>query len=245
MLYMLLSVISFIHCKPLRAQSLVTSEYNHRRYGIPDGLQTEMVECIFQDSRGFLWFGTEHGVACFDGSVFKKYLTDKSLPINKIEENDKGEILIYGYYFIYVLNPKTDELRLSFRDRNLNYEVHQSRGLPISPPADPRRTPARERGRALWAGRRGQLDLSCAQCHDDNAGRRLAGIVIPQGHPTGYPLYRLEWQSLGSLQRRLRGCMTAVRAEPFAYGAPEYVEIELYLAQRAAGMEIETPAIRP
>ena len=125
------------------------------------------------------------------------------------------------------------------------YVAHQSRGLPISPPDDPRLLAARERGRALYSERRGQLDLSCAQCHDGNAGRRLAGSLIPQGHPTGYPLYRLEWQSLGSLQRRLRGCMTGVRAEPFAPGAPEYVEIELYLAQRAAGMAMETPAVRP
>ena len=125
------------------------------------------------------------------------------------------------------------------------YVAHQSRELPISPPDDPRLLATRERGRDLYTGRRGQLDLSCAQCHDGNAGRRLAGSVIPQGHPTGYPLYRLEWQSLGSLQRRLRGCMTGVRAEPFAAGAPEYVEIELYLAQRAAGMAMETPAVRP
>lgn len=121
----------------------------------------------------------------------------------------------------------------------------QSRGQPISRPADPRLIAARERGRALYAERRGQLDLSCGQCHDDNAGRRLAGSTIPQGHPTGYPLYRLEWQSLGSLQRRLRSCMTGVRAEPYAYGAEEYVEIELYLAGRAVGMSVETPAVRP
>jgi sulfur-oxidizing protein SoxA len=121
----------------------------------------------------------------------------------------------------------------------------QSRGLPISPPADPRLEAARARGAALWAERRGQLDLSCAQCHDDHAGRRLAGSVIPQAHPTGYPLYRLEWQALGSLQRRLRGCMTGVRAEPFAYGAPEYVAIEAFLMSRAASLAMETPAVRP
>ncbi len=125
------------------------------------------------------------------------------------------------------------------------YVGQQSRGLPIAPPADPRLTPAVERGRALYEARRGQLDLSCAQCHDENAGRRLAGSLIPQAHPTGYPLYRLEWQALGSLQRRLRGCMTGVRSEPFAYGAPEYTEIELFLMRRAAGMAMETPAVRP
>jgi sulfur-oxidizing protein SoxA len=39
--------------------------------------------------------------------------------------------------------------------------------------------------------------------------------------------------------------MTGVRAEPFAADAPEWVELELYLAQRAAGLTIETPAVRP
>ena len=121
----------------------------------------------------------------------------------------------------------------------------QSRGLPIAPPVDARLEPARERGAQLWRQRVGQLDFSCAQCHDANAGQRLAGSPIPQAHPTGYPIYRLEWQGLGSLQRRLRGCMSGVRAEPFAYGAPELVELELYLARRAAGMKLETPAVRP
>ena len=86
---------------------------------------------------------------------------------------------------------------------------------------------------------------SCAQCHDDNWGKSLAGNPIPQAHPTGYPLYRLEWQALGSLQRRLRNCMIGVRAEPYAYGAPEYVELEFYLMWRARGMKLETPAVRP
>jgi L-cysteine S-thiosulfotransferase len=123
--------------------------------------------------------------------------------------------------------------------------AHQSRGLPIAPPDDPRLAPARERGRALFTRRVGQLDLSCAQCHDDRAGGRLAGNPIPQAHPTAYPLYRLEWQGLGSLQRRLRNCLTGVRAEPYPYGAPEYVDLELFLMSRAAGMKVETPGVRP
>jgi sulfur-oxidizing protein SoxA len=68
---------------------------------------------------------------------------------------------------------------------------------------------------------------------------------MPQGHPNGYPLYRLEWQSLGSLQRRLRNCLIGMRAEPYAYGAGEYVDLELFLMWRARGMAVETPAVRP
>ncbi|GJE13477.1 sulfur oxidation c-type cytochrome SoxA [Methylobacterium longum] len=121
----------------------------------------------------------------------------------------------------------------------------QSRGLPIAPPGDTRLEPARAAGRALFARRMGQLGLSCAICHDDHWGRRLGSATIPQGHPTGYPLYRLEWQALGSLQRRLRNCLTGMRAEPFPDGAPDYTALELYLATRAAPLPVETPAIRP
>jgi sulfur-oxidizing protein SoxA len=121
----------------------------------------------------------------------------------------------------------------------------QSRSLPIAPPADAAMQAVRAAGEALYRARRGQLDLSCAQCHDERAGLRLAGSVIPQGHPTGYPLYRLEWQGMGSLQRRLRGCMTGVRSEPYPYGAAEYVAIEAYLMGRAAGLAMEVPAVRP
>ena len=136
--------------------------------------------------------------------------------------------------------PESDEL-LALE----GYLAHQSRGQPLAPPVDPRLQPFRERGERLFRQRIGQLDFACSQCHDDQAGKRLGGSTIPQGHPTGYPIYRLEWQGLGSLERRLRGCMSGVRAEPFAYGAPELVELELYLAQRAAGLKIETPAVRP
>ena len=103
----------------------------------------------------------------------------------------------------------------------------------------------RQGPRSCSTHRQGQLNLSCGQCHDDNWGKHLAGNVVPQAHPTGYPIYRLEWQSLGSLQRRLRNCMIGMRAEPYAYGAPEYVDMELYLMWRARGMKMETPAVRP
>ena len=77
-------------------------------------------------------------------------------------------------------------------------------------------------------------------------GQAAGGLARSRkAHPTGYPLYRLEWQSLGSLQRRLRGCITGIRAQAYDYGAPELVELELYLMSRARGMPIETPAVRP
>lgn len=151
-------------------------------------------------------------------------------------------------------------INLERRDRQdaspLKYESHellaltaylgrQSRGMPIAAASDPRLAPFIARGRALFEQRQGQINMSCAQCHDDSWGKRLAGNIVPQAHPTGYPIYRLEWQSLGSLQRRLRNCTIGMRAEPYDYGSPESVALELFLMQRARGMTIETPGVRP
>ena len=125
------------------------------------------------------------------------------------------------------------------------FVAQQSRGLPIDAATDPQLEPFVAKGRELFMQRQGQLNLGCTNCHDDNWDKRLAGSAITQAHPTGYPLYRMEWQSLGSLQRRPRACITGIRAQPYDYGAPELVELELYLMSRARGMPVETPAVRP
>ena len=121
----------------------------------------------------------------------------------------------------------------------------QSRGLPVAVDSTGLGRPFADHGRTLFQTRMGQLNLSCAQCHDGLAGQHLAGALIPQGHPNGYPLYRLEWQSLGSLYRRIRNCLTGVRAEPFAPDSPDLTDLEYYLAARARGLPVETPGVRP
>jgi L-cysteine S-thiosulfotransferase len=124
------------------------------------------------------------------------------------------------------------------------YVAYQSRGMPINP-GSVGELELVEAGRELFGRPQGQLGLACARCHDDNWGKRLAGNVVPQAHPTGYPVYRLEWQSLGSLQRRIRSCMLGMRAEPYDYGAPENIALEAFLMWRARDMPIETPGVRP
>ena len=125
------------------------------------------------------------------------------------------------------------------------YVAMQSRGEPIAPHDDAAaRAVHRQRPRAIQRAP-GPAQPVLRAMPRRQLGQELAGNIIPQAHPTGYPIYRLEWQSLGSLQRRLRNCMIGLRAEPYAYGAPEYVELELFLMWRARGMKIETPAVRP
>lgn len=126
-----------------------------------------------------------------------------------------------------------------------SFVAYQSRGMVLAPPQDERLSAYVERGHQRFDQRMGQINLSCAQCHDERAGLRLGGNLIPQAHPTGYPVYRLEWQGLGSLQRRLRNCINGVRAQLFPMGAPELLELELFLARRAQGMPLESPGVRP
>lgn len=121
----------------------------------------------------------------------------------------------------------------------------QSKSMPIKIEVTPALEKHLEAGRKLFEQRMGQLNLSCAQCHAERSGLKLAGNPIPQAHPTGYPIYRLEWQTVGSLERRLRNCMTGVRAEPYAFDSREIVDLELYLMWRARDMLVETPAVRP
>jgi sulfur-oxidizing protein SoxA len=138
---------------------------------------------------------------------------------------------------------------LAYESRDLlaltAFVAQQSRGAAIETGNDPQLQPFIARGRELFMQRQGQLNLGCVNCHDDNWDKRLAGSAITQAHPTGYPIYRLEWQSLGSLQRRLRACIAGIRAQAYDYGSPELVELELYLMSRAKEMPLEAPAVRP
>jgi sulfur-oxidizing protein SoxA len=89
------------------------------------------------------------------------------------------------------------------------------------------------------------LAPSVAEMFDDSLEFQLLSVRMSIAHPTGYPLYRLEWQSVGSLERRLRNCLVGIRAESYEFGAPELVDLELYLMWRARGMLMDAPAVRP
>lgn len=124
------------------------------------------------------------------------------------------------------------------------FVAHESRGMPIAPDRSGEARSTLERGRSLYVERQGQLNLACTNCHDASWGRTLLSEPISQGHPADWPAYRHEWQSLGSLSRRLRACYFGVRAEMPAYGSADLVALELYLAHRAAGLATQPPGVR-
>jgi L-cysteine S-thiosulfotransferase len=120
----------------------------------------------------------------------------------------------------------------------------QSRGLPVSVVIDSQNRRNFERGKEMFYTRIGQLNLACIHCHERNWGRKLLAETISQGHGNPYPAYRLEWETLGSLHRRLRACFFGVRAERPPAGSQDLLDLELFLAWRMQGLKVETPGVR-
>ena len=101
-----------------------------------------------------------------------------------------------------------------------------------------------DNGQKIFMTRQGQLNIACTQCHDQRYGIKLYTDRLSQGQPNAYPAYRIEWQSLASLERRLRFCYSGVRAEIPAWGHGVMRDISLYLMWRAQGLNIEVPSVR-
>jgi len=120
----------------------------------------------------------------------------------------------------------------------------QSRGERVAVTVDGPAAASFERGKELYYTRFGQLDMSCAHCHENNYGNYVRADMLSQGQINGFPLYRLKWNGVGSTHRRFRGCMKNIRATPLAYGHEDYVALELYLAWRGNGLKVEAPAYR-
>lgn len=119
-----------------------------------------------------------------------------------------------------------------------------SAGLPLRTALTPALEPHWRAGEALFTRRQGQLNLACGHCHDRHWGQRLYTDALSQGHPNGHPVYRLEWQKPGSLERRLRSCFFGVRADIPPWGDLGMRQLSLYLKWRAEGLPIEVPAVR-
>jgi L-cysteine S-thiosulfotransferase len=120
----------------------------------------------------------------------------------------------------------------------------QSRGMPVAVKVDGPAAEWWKRGEELYYTRVGQLDMSCAHCHENNYGNMIRADHLSQGQINGFPVYRLKWQGMGSIHRRFKGCMDNIRATPFKRGSDEFTALELYLASRGQGLSVETPALR-
>lgn len=78
------------------------SQFQFRKYQVNDGLSENTVNCIMQDTKGFLWLGTKDGLNKFDGVNFTVYRhtegNEKSIGNNYIQTfiEDKNNTLYIG-----------------------------------------------------------------------------------------------------------------------------------------------------
>jgi L-cysteine S-thiosulfotransferase len=99
-------------------------------------------------------------------------------------------------------------------------------------------------GQQLYQARMGRINLACMHCHDQKVGSHMRADVISPGHPTGFPIYRMSWQTLGSTERRLRACYSGVQAPLPAPRSADLRDLELFLKVRANGLPLDGPSIR-
>ncbi|MFO8127196.1 sulfur oxidation c-type cytochrome SoxA [Yoonia sp.] len=119
-----------------------------------------------------------------------------------------------------------------------------SRGMTIDVAIDGPAQSMWELGREIYYTRFGQLDLSCANCHEDNYGNNIRADHLSQGQVNGFPTYRLKNAKLNGVQSRFRGCIRDTRAETYGVGVEEMIALELYVASRGNGLSVEGPSVR-
>ena len=119
-----------------------------------------------------------------------------------------------------------------------------SRGLPVDVAIDGPAQSVWEEGKELYYTRTGQLELSCANCHEDNYGNMIRADHLSQGQINAFPVYRLKNTKLNSVHSRFQGCIRDTRAETYSPGSPEFVALELYVSSRGNGLSVEGPSIR-
>lgn len=119
-----------------------------------------------------------------------------------------------------------------------------SRGLPVNVAIDGPAQSTWELGKELYYTRTGQLELSCASCHEDNYGNMIRADHLSQGQINGFPVYRLKNTKLNGSHSRFKGCVRDTRAETYNPGSAEFIALELYVASRGNGLSVEGPSVR-
>ena len=119
-----------------------------------------------------------------------------------------------------------------------------SRGMPVNVSFEGPEHDTWLQGKELYYTRTGQLELSCANCHEDNYDMMIRADHLSQGQINGFPTYRLKNAKLNGIHNRFKGCIRDTRAETYSEGSPEFIALELYVKSRGNGLSVEGPAVR-
>ena len=114
------------------------------------------------------------------------------------------------------------------------------------PADDPRAKAAYLEGKKFFYSKRGQLNLSCANCHLQGSNIRIrADLPSPQlGLVTQFPVFRSKWGELGTLHRRYSGCHKDSRSNPLKPQAEEFRNLEYFQSYMSNGLVATGPGAR-
>jgi sulfur-oxidizing protein SoxA len=100
-----------------------------------------------------------------------------------------------------------------------------------------------DKGKELYYTRTGQLNLSCASCHEDTMGKMIRADHLSQGQVNGFPTYRLK-QVVWCRSTTASAAASATRAPSPKAFSDELMALETYVTWRGTGLSVETPAVR-
>ena len=103
-----------------------------------------------------------------------------------------------------------------------------------------------KRGKMLTERKIGQLNLACGDCHVVNFNKWIRGqyLVSMVGMYDHFPTYRTSRSEVWDIRKRFQWCGVAIRANELPPDAPEYGDLEIYLATLNNGRILSVPGIR-
>ena len=246
----LLAVIVLIRCCGLAAAAETA-----QRLIAPDALRpgTDYVSASLRAQQkdddlnpGMLW--VDQGRAIFERDCAKCHAAPRGLTVKLPKLTDNGTVVTLERAINTCQTTRVKQTAYAYESQPLlaltTFLAFSSRGMTHTLSSNVTQSLAWVRAQAEYTRIQGKLDFSCRSCHDQLYGKRIRTQTISQGHGVGFPAYRVEWQTLGSLNRRLRACLFGMETTVPDASDPILADLELYLAWRAQGLPLEAPAVR-
>ncbi len=127
------------------------------------------------------------------------------------------------------------------------YMAYESRGevINVEIPNEAAKQ-AYENGKKMFYKQRGYFSLNCVECHVDGSGQRIRAEALSPtlGQVTHFPVYRIKWGGLGTMQRRLAGCVRDTGVEKPKMQTKALKELEFFVTYMSNGFEINGPDTR-
>lgn len=217
----------------LAAQYAEINEFPPYEFALDEGRElvgarfangSSLPDCLRLDERGV------HQYPYFDADTSR--VVTLALAVNECRERNGEQALSYR------------EGALTKILAHLNFTARGTR-RDVAPPDDAAAKSAYAAGKAYFYQKRGQLNLSCADCHVTAAGRHLREQTLAPllGAVNHYPVYGLSWGALGTLHQRFVGCLEQVRADAEYPQSRAYRELEYFLALMSNGLPMSGPGI--